>query len=278
MTIVPQMRRMAPLVSTSGTSCNEISLLAARLEQFYNTTHDYTAFNAPSEQRVWLELVAKEIGRNYRRIGTKIRVLEVGAGCGSVFDEIKFLDREKFHYTVQDITKTTFERLTRAADAIHIGPLQTLEGQFDLIFSLFVLEHIAAPDEFLASIDRLLTPGGTHIIVCPRYDLPGYVCPSMRHLAGMELFRIEVKRHICNALTSYGGGEPAFWVNTDPALFRRKWRRDVDAVHIVCQRELIRWHSQRRYQTRRLIPRTQSLVDFFIKRLATVCSAFDKHL
>jgi SAM-dependent methyltransferase len=274
--IFAQPSRLDPLISTTQCRGEQISWLAARLEKFYNSTQDYAAFNTPSDQGVWLRLVADEIRMKFREGCTKIKVLEVGAGCGSVFQGIKNLDRSMFHYTAQDITETVSERLRQVADAVYLRPLRTLEGQFEVIFSLFVLEHIAAPGEFLADVDRLLSPGGTHIIVCPRYDLPGFVCPSMRHLRGMKLFQIEAKRHICNALTRFGGAQPAFWVNTDPALFHMAWRRDVDAVHIVCQNELVVWHSRLGYQTRRLSPQTLGLVDFFLKRLATVCLAFDK--
>ncbi len=205
-----------------------------------------------------------------------MRVLEAGAGCGSVFRAIEGLDRKAFDYTAQDITRRNLGQLTLNADAVHFGPLRTLEGEFEVIFSLFVLEHVPDPIEFLSNVHRLLTPGGTHIIVCPRYDVPGYVCPSMRHLGRVKLLQVEMKRHISNALTRYGGGEAAFWVNTDPALFHKKWRRDADAVHIVCQNELVLWHSKQGYQARRLRPRTLGVTDFFIKRLATVCLAFDK--
>ena len=272
---VPHPSRIDSLLRSSQGGCEEINSLTERLEEFYNTTHDYTAFNAPDDRRIWLRVVAGEIGRKFRPQGAKIRVLEIGAGCGSVFQEIECLDRRMFHYTAQDITKTTLGQLRQVADAVHIGPLRTLAGPFDVIFSLFVLEHIATPGKFLANVDRLLTTGGTHVVVCPRYDIPGYVCPSMRHLPGMQLFWIEAERHVCNALGRFGG-EPSFWVNTDPALFHKKWRRDADAVHIVCQNELVRWHSRLGYGVRKLSPRILGFVDFFFKRLATVHLAFDK--
>ena len=205
-----------------------------------------------------------------------IKVLEAGAGRGSVFQGIENLDRGMFHYTAQDITEVVSEHLMRVADDVHIGPLQTIRGQFHIIFSLFVFEHVTRPDEFLTNVERLLLPGGTHILFCPRYDLPGFVCPSMRHLKSLDLFLVEAKRHINNAYTRYGSGEPTFWVNTDPALFHKKWRRDADAVHIVCQDDIIRWHSRLGYRVRRLSPQTHGILDFLLKRFATVCLALDK--
>jgi SAM-dependent methyltransferase len=275
--ILAQPYRLHPLISTSQFRGEQITWLTQRLEQFYNTTPDYAAFTTPCGQRVWLKLVAREMRRKYCQIDRRVRVLEVGAGCGSVFQGVEDLDRGMFHYTAQDITRAVSDRLEQVADAVHFGPLRTLHGQYDIVFSFFVLEHITTPDEFLADVDRLLAPDGTHIIVCPKYDIPGYICPSMRHLAGMELFRIEAKRHIYNALIRYGAREPAFWVNTDPALFHTKWRRDADAIHIVCQEDVVRWHSQLGYRVRRLTPDTLGLLDFVIKRLATVCLALDKH-
>ena len=268
--------QLGPLVSTSQAGREQVSLLEKRLGHFYNTTNDYAAFSAPSEHAVWLKLVAEEIKGKFLRCGARIRVLEAGAGLGSSFDKVEGLERAMIHYTAQDIAGTVEGRLGEVADAVHLGPLGTLDGQFNLIFSLFVLEHVANPEEFLTEVTRLLSPGGTHVIICPRYDIPGYVCPSMRHLRAMQLFGVETRRLARNALTQCRAAGPSFWVNTDPALFHRKWRRDTDAVHIVCQSDLLQWHCRRGYRARRLIPQSAGLLDLLLKRVATVCLAFDK--
>jgi SAM-dependent methyltransferase len=270
------LNQVGPLVSTSRAGREQITVLERRLGDFYNTTNDYAAFNTPNEHPAWLKLVAEEIRRKFLRHGARIRVLEAGAGLGSAFDKVGGLERSMLHYTAQDISLRVKGRLDAVADSVHLGPLRTLDGQFDLIFSLFVLEHVASPEEFLTQVTRLLVPSGTHVVVCPRYDFPGYVCPSMRHLGPVQLFGVEARRLARNALTRCRAGRPSFWVNTDPSLFHQKWRRDTDAVHIVCQSDLVQWHRRRGYRARQLVPQSAGLLDLFIKRFATVCFAFDK--
>jgi len=154
MTMVQQVNRIDPLVSASRGSSGDFNSLAERLQEFYNTTQDYTSFYAPSNHGVWLRLVADEIETKFRRTRAKVRVLEVGAGRGSVFKEVENLDRSTFHYTAQDVTEIVSGHLKQVADAFHIGPLRILRGQFHVVFSLFVLEHVARPDEFLAEISN----------------------------------------------------------------------------------------------------------------------------
>ena len=266
---------IGPLVSTAGVNSDEIQSLHQRLISFYNTTTDYTAHKARSAHTAWLKLVSDEINRKFLHKSAPVKVLEAGAGLGSSFDKVQGLECSRLHYTAQDITKTVSDRLAKIADTVHIGPLETMDGQFDVIFSLFVLEHVADPAAFLTQVDRLLAPGGTHIVICPRYDVPGYVCPSMRHLRATQLLRVEAYRHARNALTRHEAAEPSFWVNTDPALFHRAWRRDADAIHIVSQNHLIRWHVRRGYRARQLTPGWGGLLDLLVKRFATVSFAFD---
>src|SRR5580700_1794578 len=71
--------RIGPLVRTSRGGGDQSSSLTERLEEFYNTTEEYTAFNAPSDQETWLRIVANEIKHKSQRIQTKVRVLEAGA-------------------------------------------------------------------------------------------------------------------------------------------------------------------------------------------------------
>lgn len=274
--MIAELDRIGPLLSTARAEQKTVGQLEERLGHFYNTTNDYTAFRVPSEHTGWLKLVCQEIGNKFFHTRTLVRVLEAGAGLGSVFDNRGSFDRSIMHYTAQDITATVLHRLDQVADAVHFGPLETLQGQFDMVFSLFVLEHIAQPQEFLSHVNRLLVPGGTHIVICPRYDVPGYVCPSLRHLRPWQLVQVETGRLARNACTRYIGATPAFWVNTDPALFHRNWRRDSDAVHIVSQTDVIRWHRVHGYRARRMIPDSTGLRDFFLKRFATFCFAFDK--
>jgi 2-polyprenyl-3-methyl-5-hydroxy-6-metoxy-1,4-benzoquinol methylase len=267
---------LEPLVQCTSESDQRLVALSTRLGTFYNTFRDYPAFAGASKQTVWLELVAREVQRRHQNGGSVVRVLEAGAGAGSMFSEIDGLNRSAVHYTAQDITSITSHRLAQVADAVHIGPLRTLEGQFDIIFSLFVLEHISEPDQFLSEIDRLLVPGGTHIVICPRYDFPGYICPSMRHMNRGALFRLEAFRALDIFRSRLHLGTHRFWINTEPAVLHRKWVRDADAVHIVSKPAVKEWHLRRGYSANTLMPRSGELKDWFVKRFLILSLALKK--
>jgi 2-polyprenyl-3-methyl-5-hydroxy-6-metoxy-1,4-benzoquinol methylase len=249
--------------------------LVTRLEEFYRTYTKYSAFAQPTDQRSWLELIEHELRGKLRNSAT-ITVLEVGAGAGSVFSGLSNSEKSTVEYTAQDITLLTIDSLRRVADKIHIGPVEDLKGEFDLIYSLFVFEHIPRPEDFLTCIDRLLKPGGTHIVVCPRYDFPGYICPSLRHRRAGELLKLEATKILDRIRNRVRHGAPVFWINHDPAVFHKKWRRDADAVHLVSKAPVLSWHHARQYKFRPLRPRTSGAVEWFFKNSLILSAAFDK--
>lgn len=48
-------------------------------------------------------------------------------------------------------------------------PLPVVDGQYDVVVSLAVIEHLANPGHFLAEISRVLGPGGTLILSTPNW-------------------------------------------------------------------------------------------------------------
>jgi len=48
-------------------------------------------------------------------------------------------------------------------------PLPVVGGQYDVVVSLAVIEHLANPGHFLAEISRVLRPGGTLILSTPNW-------------------------------------------------------------------------------------------------------------
>ncbi len=214
--------------------------LRRRLDEFYATTTTYQAFEEPVDQSGWFALFRPQMERLLAS-KPRIAVLELGAGR-SLFGTFARDIRDRITYHAQDITPKNREHLLAQADHVHIGDLLQVEGMFDLIFHTFVLEHVSAPRPFLERIAARLLPGGYHIIICPRYDLPGYVCPSMRHLPRFS--------RVMNSISLSGSRLAAqldrqcrFWVNADPAMLHLPWYRDADAVHLVSRFDVTQWHK-----------------------------------
>lgn len=244
----------------------EIQQLRNRLDSFYNSTDEYAAFKGELDQTVWLGLMAPYIDELLGKHG-RIRVLECGAGRPS-FAEFYAKSMGDIEYCVQDVTSTNEEYLKEVADRVHIGDVAEIEGSFHLIFSQFVLEHVANPAEFLTAINRILTPGGIHIIFSPRYDLPLRVCPSLRHLNICSRFLASAFILLSGPVARISG-KTNFWVNCDPAVFHGPWYRDTDAVHIVSRGDVQRWYRRLGFSVETIKPPASGWRNYISKRFLT---------
>ena len=254
---------MKYLVSNPRSSSAAVSEMRLKLDSFYATTTDYSAFEETPDQTVWFALVLPYM-RDLIRNRSRIRVLEIGAGR-SGFTHVLGEDRGCVEYHVQDVTATNSEYLQNVADRVWIGDLSDVNQTFDLIFHTFVFEHVATPSEFLEKVDSLLSPGGIHIVICPRYDVPGYICPSVRHLSGSQRM-LHTLQLTASRMLARMDRRPRFLVNIEPAVFHVPWYRDSDAVHLVSRFDIERWHSSMGYKVERLRSRVGSLREWVFYR------------
>lgn len=271
-----------PIVSASSQAgaqtLAQLHRLEQRLSEFYASTSAYSAFQpgAEHEGAGWHGLIVPLLERFHTG---PIRVLEIGAGR-SGFSQALGKRRSEVEYHAQDITPTNRSYLETCADRVFIGPVDHITGDaagrgYDLIFHTFVLEHVVFPERFLETIDRLLNPGGIHIVICPRYDFPGYVNPSLRHHSPLVRFAqnaLLMAHRLCERLAP----RPAFLINLEPALLHTPWYRDADAVHLVSGFEIDQWHRSRGYAVKRLEPIIRSFRDRLFKRLCLLARGYWK--
>ncbi|MGK2859765.1 MAG: class I SAM-dependent methyltransferase [Thermoanaerobaculia bacterium] len=114
------------------------------------------------------ELIAKD-----QRSRAVRRVFELGCGSGAFASE---LARRGFEVTAVDVSMSGIEQ----ARAAYLGPsfevasaydeLSAKYGQFDLVISLEVVEHLYSPRKWAANLRELLTPGGLAIVSTPYHD------------------------------------------------------------------------------------------------------------
>jgi SAM-dependent methyltransferase len=258
--------------------------LRRRLDEFYASTTSYSAFSetfkAEDRQMELHELIFPLLRGNGggnsagNGAGARTRVLELGAGRPT-FPQNLGERRAAVEYHAHDVTAANADYLAKVADRFFIGDCSQIQGSYDLIFSTFVVEHLASPEAFLAEVKRLLAPGGTHVLFCPRYDMPGYVCPSLRHLGRLGRWRASAFM-TATRLMAVLDGKTRFWLNLDPAVFHRPWFRDADAVHLVSRRDIERWHRANGFEVRRLYPRFHGWRDRIVKRYLLVALACRK--
>ncbi|MFL6741260.1 MAG: bifunctional 2-polyprenyl-6-hydroxyphenol methylase/3-demethylubiquinol 3-O-methyltransferase UbiG, partial [Sphingomicrobium sp.] len=96
--------------------------------------------------------------------------LDVGCGAGLLTEPLARLGAT---VTAIDATPEVIDVARAHAAAMgleidyRVGDVQELEGQFDLITSLEVIEHVADPGAFLKALARRLAPDGLLILSTP---------------------------------------------------------------------------------------------------------------
>jgi len=212
--------------------------LARRLEAFYADNVCYYAEAAESEKEPLLVALLPII-KQLLRSDERVCVLEIGAGMSQLPEFLyRHFSRHQVSITAHDINDINSAYYSNQGIATIFGPLEEISGKYDLIVSFFVYEHVPEPVEFLNKIDALLEEGGYLCFVCPKYTMPLYVPPALRHFQIHKQLRLNFQL-VVSSMLSRLTGRPNFWVETEPAVFSRAWTRDSDAVHMVSSSDLL---------------------------------------
>jgi SAM-dependent methyltransferase len=202
------------------------------MDRFYQEFPTYGAFGRASDIGHFWPLLRPVIGDAVRRRGI-CRVLEFGAGRSGFGEELlRTKLRSVVLLTLHDVTASNRSWLDREGDQVIIGRVEEITGEYDLIFSTFVLEHMTDPEAALRHLWSLLAPRGGLFLTSPRYDMPFYLPPSCDHLpwparvvTGLAVAYWRIRTAVF--------GRPAFLLLDDLSMFHLPWRRDRDAVHLV---------------------------------------------
>ena len=132
------------------------------------------------------------------------------------------------------------------------------EKQFDLVFSVFVLEHVTRPATFLDECKRILKPGGVLVILCPDFLGRGRMTSQRSGFsqgnsstkfrqrkyfdAVVTLFDNRIKIPLfCKYYRYKAMKKPLFLVNVYPTVFEDNFEPDVDAVYLTSKNEIIQY-------------------------------------
>lgn len=237
--------------------------LRRRLDEFYETTQSYEAFQRPNHMPEFWSPVRREIEAKVEAKGL-CRVLEFGAGCTGFGSFLRPLTGA-VEFDVQDVTGRHLDYLRTQARNVHVGDVRALHDKYDVIFSTFAWEHVTTPSEVIDHVLGLLEPGGTLFIAAPRYDFPFYLSPSVRHYSVAKRLAIALWL-LWERLRVMLGGRPSFLIHVDPAVLHVPWFRDADAIHWASWWDLKRYVAGRAREGFR-IRRLRLPVTGFVRRL-----------
>lgn len=137
-----------------------------------------------------------------RMVGENKKVLEIGAGPGSITKMLKF--HNHCEVTAIEIDPTAIDKLREFCDEIYqcnlndAGWEKTLEhsGKFDVIVGADVLEHLYTPHNTLVSMRNLIADNGYIVISLPHVGNNAVVASILNADFGYHNFGLLDKTHI----------------------------------------------------------------------------------
>lgn len=130
-------------------------------------------------------LLARHVGEVLARPGA--RVIDVGCGRGEF---CAFFKSKGAHAEGIDLSETgiRYARKHHPGITFHAGLVESLlparRGEFDLVFTSEVIEHLFDPASFLAACNQLLKPGGTLVVTTPYHGLIKNILIDVANYAG----------------------------------------------------------------------------------------------
>lgn len=130
---------------------------------------DYTA---SPWGRIRYAVIEETLGRETSRLGTSLRILDVGGGDG--MDALP-LARAGHQVTVLDQSRRWLDEAERRASSAGVH-IRTIEGdlssppalgEFDLVLCHFVLHYLPTGIDDLTTLADFVRPGGVLSVVCP---------------------------------------------------------------------------------------------------------------
>ena len=192
------------------------------------------------------------------RVKAGDRVLEVGCGTAHL---CPLIEQKGGIYSGLDHSEALLNDNRRRFPKAHFFAVDSPPTEtFDLVVSMYTIEHIANPTAYLEQLWRFCRPGGLVAIICPEFvGSPGFA-PSIffGRTPGRfseKLRRLDLLDAACHWLDlkwfgprwkrqALAAAPGAFWINLKPRiLHENQYAIDTDAVHLVQLRDLV-WFFQ----------------------------------
>lgn len=194
-------------------------------------------------------------------------ILEVGCGLGYMWDRISQV-QGSINYTGIEVSEQIIESNAVKWPEAHwhaksVYNISELNNQFDLVFSMYVLEHLVYPEKALDAMLQAMRPHGKLLLVFPDFQAKGSF-PSQKLGIGLErtAFQKIKKGKLLDGIISFLESRiflPArlkklqkhpgqFMINITPVCLDHAMNDlwpDADAVFVAGKMEVEKWASTR---------------------------------
>lgn len=190
------------------------------------------------------------------RVKPGLSVLELGCGSAHL---CRFVEEAGGHYTGMDYSHDLLQDNRKRFPRARFVPLEEkLNETFDIVASLYTLEHVVNPPQYLESLWNFTRPQGLIAVICPDFIDGDGLAPSFFYGNTARRFRnkltsfalIDAFKHVLDLLCfaplwkrrAQASGPGAFWINLTPRIFAgADYTTDADAVHLPRLLDLIWW-------------------------------------
>ena len=229
---------------------NKLSTFYSLNPNYYSDI-DFTADNWQNEsEKGYLRIV--ELAK------TKNEICEIGCGKANILKHYPDLSKK---YTGLDFSNKVLHANAKKYPESNFIPIvkpnefPVGDENYDLVFSVFVLEHVVYPATFLSECKRILKPGGTLVILCPDFLGRGRMTSQRAGFsAGNSSEKIKKGKLLDGIITLFDNRiripftswkyrrqalkAPLFLINLSPIVFQDEFQPDVDAVYLTHKNEI----------------------------------------
>lgn len=268
----------------------KLDKLSMRMQKFYSTNQAYYD-NILESESYWSDqqhLIHQQI---ISEVKNGNNILELGCGESPI---LKFHPDLQKKYTGLDFSEKIIEKNREKYPEACFESIKNPYNyelpskSFDVIFSVFVIEHTVYPKKFLDECIRLLKTGGKLILLAPNFLDNGFLpseninpeIKSGRELLKERKFLGALKTLIfnkflipfnCKRLAKKTSG---FFINIEPACFYTNvFKPDVDAVYIVSEKEIDLYLSKKDFDCQAL----SQDIEFFKRKNRFVYQVYIKN-
>jgi ubiquinone/menaquinone biosynthesis C-methylase UbiE len=134
---------------------------------------DFSEANYSFVHNIRSRLEANRLLRYCTGIPDKAKILDVGCGDGFHLKLLKKYGNPNWTLEGVDLDSRAVAIASKGALMIHQGSVEELDlgsEQYDLVYAIQTIEHVAHPDKVLAAIFHILKPGGRLVLVTDNTD------------------------------------------------------------------------------------------------------------